>query len=339
MNVLVTGAGGFLGRRVVPALCRRSHRVRALDLPRPEPRAEEPGTEGVEVVRADLRASPDLARACEGVQAVIHLAAKMDGGDGSVVATAVEGTRRLLEAMTQTGVRHLVLASSLSVYDWSATEGVVDEESPLERYPEARDAYTVAKLRQEQVARDRCTRSGIALTVLRPGIIWGAGREYPSTIGPRAGPLHLLIAAARELPAVHVENCADAFATVLDVGRKAEGTFNVIDHPEITVRRFVRDHLQRSGRLGVVIPISYRLGLSTVGILYRLAPGALKARLPSFVAPARFAARYKPMRIDSARFRSVAGWLPPLGYGQCLDATYAGPSSALTRVRPANPRT
>lgn len=338
MKVLVTGAGGYLGRRVVLALRRRGHQVRALDLPRPGPRAEERGTEGVEEFRADLCASPDLARVCEGVQAVIHLAAKMVGDHESLVKTAVEGTRRLLDAMEEAGVRRMVLASSLSVYDWAAAEGVLDEDSPLEQRPEVRDAYTIAKLRQEQTARDRCGRSGIALTVLRPGTIWGTGREYPSTIGPHAGPFHFLIAAARELPVVHVENCADAFAAVIDAGPVAEGTFNLIDHPGITARRFVRDHLRRFRRFGIVIPVAYQLGLASVGVLHRLTPRSLQRRLPSFVAPARFAARYRPARIDGARFRNVVGWQPPLSYERCLDGTYGGPSRASPRARSGSPK-
>ncbi len=322
MKVLVTGAAGFLGRQVVRALRQRGHEVRALVRPQTPP-SREPASPGVEEFRADLCSSPDLQGACEGVQAVVHLAAKMRGDDQSIVDTAVRGTERLLKAMEQMGVKRMVLASSLSVYNWGAANGVLHEDSPLETRPETRDAYTTSKILQEQLARDRCSRRGIALTVLRPGFIWGAGREYPPTIGQRTGPFHVLIESGRQLPVVHVENCADAFAAVLDVEHVAEGTFNLIDHPNITVRCFVRDYLRRSGQFGVIFSLAYPLGFALVTIIHGLAPGPLRKRLPGFVVPARFEARYKPVQIDGARLRDTLGWRPPISYEQCLDHTYA----------------
>jgi len=323
MKVLVTGAAGFLGRQVVCALRQHGHEVRALVRPQTGLPSRKPTSPGVEEFHADLCVSADLTRACEGVQAVVHLAAKMRGDDESVVETAVRGTERLLSAMEQVRVKRLVLASSLSVYDWAAADDVLREDSLLERRPEERDAYTKSKILQEQLVRERCARQGIALTILRPGVIWGFGREYPPTVGQQAGPLHVLIGSARQLPAVHVENCADAFAAVLDAGHAAEGTFNVIDHPEVTVGRFVRDHLRRSGRFGVVFPATYRLALALVKALHALAPRSLRRRLPSFVAPARFVARYKALQIDGDHLRDTIGWRPPISYEQCLDRTYA----------------
>jgi nucleoside-diphosphate-sugar epimerase len=322
MKVLVTGAAGFLGRRVVAALFRRGHAVRAFDLA--GPRAPAPAA--IEEVRGDSCDPADLARACAGVEAVVHLAARMDGDGAEMVRTAVEGTERLVEAMARAGARRLVLASSLSVYDWAAAGGVLDEDSLLERRPEERDAYTTAKLRQEQVAREGCARAGIGLTVLRPAILWGAGREYPPTVGQRLGPVHVVIAAARPLPTAHVENAADAFAAAVDAPG-AGGTFNVVDGEDITAAQFVRDHLRRSGRFGVRIPGSYALGLWAVALLARLA-GPLRARLPGFAHPARFAARYRPVRVAGTRIAATLGWRPPLSYGQCLDRTYGGAAAS-----------
>lgn len=322
MTVLVTGSGGFLGRGVVAALRRRGLGVRALDLPRDAAHAPPPVVPGVEEIHANLLASADLAAACQGVDAVIHLAALLSGDDAAVVNTAVQGTRRLIDAMREAQVRRLVLASSLSVYDWNAAEGLLDENSPLEPFPEARDGYTTAKLRQEQLARDLCRRSGVTLTVLRPGMLWGPGREYPSTIGQDVGPVHLLFGAARQLPLVHVENCGDAFAAALEDREEGGGTYNVIDHPGVTVSRFARDHLRRSGRAGVLIPVPYGPTMAVAALVFRITPVPLRRRLPGFVAPARFQARYKALRIDGARFRRAFGWSPPLTYELCLEQTY-----------------
>src|SRR5258706_11881966 len=114
MKVLVTGARGFLGRQVVLALRSRGHTVRALErrILRRDP------VDGVEVFTADLCTSPDLAEACRDVQAVLHLAAQLSGDDASVVSSAVEGTRRLLDGMQRAGVKRLLLAGPPSGFDW-----------------------------------------------------------------------------------------------------------------------------------------------------------------------------------------------------------------------------
>jgi len=325
VKALVTGSQGFLGRSAIQALRGRGHLVRALDLPR-SPGARVERREGVEEVFADLCASADLAAACEGVGAVLHLAAQLQGDEESLVRTAVDGTSRLIDAMERAGVPHMILSSSLSVYDWDTSAEVLDEDSPLEPEPEARDGYTAAKLKQEVLTRERCARSGISLTVLRPGLLWGRGREYPATLGQKLGPLHLVFDPARCLPIVHVDNCADAFSAALDAGRRAEGTYNVIDHP-VTAGRFVRDHLHRSGHFGVMVSAGYLTALRFAGLLFRLTPSSMRPRLPNFLAPPRFAARYRPVKLDGARFREVLGWSPPFSYEECLDRTY-GPFPA-----------
>jgi len=253
---------------------------------------------------------------------VVHLAARMSGEASAVVGTAVEGTSRLLDAMERARVPRLVLASSLSVYDWSTGAGRLNEDSPLETRPESRDSYTLAKLRQEELSRESCTRSGIRLTVLRPGILWGPDHSYPATIGQRLGPLHVAIGAGRQLPAVHVENCADAFAAVIDASNGSAGTFNVIDHPELTVRRFVRDYLRESGDFGFMIPAPFGASLACVRGLHRVTPKSLEPRLPSFLGPERFVARYSPVVVESGRLREVLGWQPPLAYDECWRRTF-----------------
>src|SRR6185312_8272180 len=114
LKVLITGANGFLGQRVVAEFLRRGHAVRALV--RPAAKVDRLGwPDEIEVFRADLRAPRDLVSAFEGVDAVVHLAAGVKGSEDAQFAASVVGTERLLDAMARSKTKRLVLASSFSV--------------------------------------------------------------------------------------------------------------------------------------------------------------------------------------------------------------------------------
>ena len=188
MKVLVTGANGFLGRHVVASLLGRGHQVRALV--RPAARLEALGWPAeVEVVRADLRSSRELEPAFDGVDVLVHLAATMSGGDELQFAGTVVGTERLLAAMAATPCRRVVLASSFSVYDWSAIRGTLDETSPLEPAPELyeRDGYSIAKSWQERVTRRLAGPARLGPHRAAPGLHLGAGPRLRGRSRPAGG--------------------------------------------------------------------------------------------------------------------------------------------------------
>jgi UDP-glucose 4-epimerase len=326
--VLVTGANGFLGQHLVTALLRRGHTVRALV--RPAAQVDGLGwPPTVEVVRADLRGGGP-ASAFTGVDVLVHLAAAVTGGEDAQFAAGVAGTERLLEAMAASSTRRLVLASSFSVYDWSRIRGTLDEQSPLEPAPDLyeRGGYAIAKAWQERVTRRYAERHSWALTVLRPGWIWGRGHGYHVGLGQRFGRVHLVFGPRTRLPLTHVENCADLFALCVDAPRAVDGTFNVVDGDDIRIWRYLGDHLRHSGQPGLRIPIPYwagygasRLALATSKRIFHG-----KGKLPSLLIPTSFEARFKPLRFPNEKARQELGWNPPLGYQACLERTY-GPTS------------
>jgi nucleoside-diphosphate-sugar epimerase len=316
--VLVTGAAGFLGAQVVEALARRGHRVRALV----RPAAGAPAPAGAEEVRhCDLR-GPLPVDLLDGVDAVVHLAAQMSGSDEARFAGTVVATERLLDAMAAAGVRRLVLASSYSVYDWSAVGTALDERSPVEsaRTVHERDAYAVAKLWQERVARRAAERDGLELTVLRPGYVWGPGRELVPGIGQRAGAVQLVFGPAGRLPLTHVENCADCFAAAVDSEAAIGATLNVVDGTAPTTWRYAHDAAVAAGETTVRVPVPYAFALGAVRLVHAVARALLgpRLRLPSIFVPRRFEARFKPVRTDAALARELLGWRAALSYDEAL---------------------
>ena len=124
-QILITGGAGFIGRAVVREVLSRGHRVRVLDSmieqvhgdrERPEDLAEE-----AELIRGDVRNGDIVARALQGVDGVIHLAAEVGVGQSMYEVeryTSVNevGTAVLLEKLIANPVRRVVTASSMSIY-------------------------------------------------------------------------------------------------------------------------------------------------------------------------------------------------------------------------------
>ncbi len=176
--VLVTGAGGYIGRQVIDALAHEPRgvaRIVASDLQVP-PEGER--LAGVEYAVADVRSS-DLAGmlARHGVDLVVHLAAIVTPKPGTSreleYAVDVLGTERVLQACAAAGVRKIVYTSSGAAYGYHADNPEwLDEGDALRGNPEF--AYSDHKrLVEEMLARWRSEHPELLQLVLRPGTILG----------------------------------------------------------------------------------------------------------------------------------------------------------------------
>jgi 2-alkyl-3-oxoalkanoate reductase len=154
-RVLVLGAGGFIGRRVVARLARSDWAAAVAAGRRPVRIADAPA---VETITLDARDPAALARALEGIGAVVNCVA---GADPAGIASA---TRALFEtAATMRALPRIVHLSSLAVYGSMPRQ--VDETAP---FGTDLDAYGAAKVEGERLA-SRYERA----VVLRPGIVYG----------------------------------------------------------------------------------------------------------------------------------------------------------------------
>lgn len=324
MKVLVTGANGFVGRHVVASFLRDGHEVRALL--RPSASLDQlPWREQVEIARADLRSSAGLERACDGVEAVVHVAARMGGSESQQFETTVAGTERMLHAVRASGAARVVLASSFAVYDWSAIADRLTEDSPVVgRNLPRRGPYTVAKVWQERVARRMAAEGGFELTVLRPGFVWGRHHVVLSGMGQRYGGVYVVFGRSTLLPVTYVENCADAFVAATVDGTAASETFNVVDDDPVTAKRYTMEYLRRTGSPGRVVCVPYSVGFrvsragATVG--GRLFPDG--GDLPDVLVPERFEAQFKPLQFPNTGIKTRLGWIPRIPFDEALLRAY-----------------
>ncbi len=308
--VLITGAGGFLGRAVVAEALARGHAVRALV------RASKPASlgDGAEVVALDLAAAEpaQLANVLAGVDVVIHLASTLSGDWAAQERDTLEATRRLTFAMA--AAPHppcLVLASSIAVYsaDRALEGGVIDEDTPLETAHLGRDSYARAKLAQEQIAQG----AGLTLTTLRPGAILGPGRVMNTHLGVGLGPVLIQLETRGEVPLVALSDCARAFVLAA-TGAGPGGVYNILGDACPTRAGFVAQ-LRRGGWPRFVVPLSWRI---LYGLARALAP--LDLSLPGLLRPATLRARMMPVSYRNDRAKSGLGWQPEQKFETAVQA-------------------
>lgn len=332
MKVLITGANGLLGRAVVSAFLSRGHAVRAVVRPSATI-GHLDWPDSVDVFRADLRSHPGLGASFEDVNVLVHLAAVVLGNDATHFASTVGGTERLLDAMSRSTTRRLVLASSFSVYGWIECSRTVDEGSPAPSDLYECGAYAIAKTWQERIARRMSAIHAWQLTVLRPGIIWGPGHELSGIVGPRFGATRLVVGAHRHLPLTYVTNCADCFVKAAEDPKAVGETFNVVDGHKVTAWRYAKEVLQRSGEGGRRIPVPYwlaRANAFTADHCRRLLFGE-RGKLPALLTP-RYIAYMRPLHFSNQKLQAALGWEAPLDFQEALEHCFqetAAPGPAL----------
>lgn len=167
-RILITGAGGYLGRQLGETLCAH-HDVTGLDIRVPEGLS-------FECRRGDIRdpALADLLRD-KGIERVIHLAAVLeDSGDRARdYDIDVNGTRNVLESCVAAGVQQIVVTSSGAAYGYHPDNPEwIDERDPLRGNPEF--AYSDHKRRVEELLADyRERHPALKQLILRPGTVLG----------------------------------------------------------------------------------------------------------------------------------------------------------------------
>jgi nucleoside-diphosphate-sugar epimerase len=169
-RILVTGATGLIGGGLARRLLAAGAEVRAL-VRRPGS-ASELQAQGMEVAVGDMTDPSSLAEAVEGRDAVAHFAGVL--GDEAVpwsrfIAVNVEGTRSLLNAAADAGVRRFLHASSAWAYGFGARPGT-DETTPARL---CGDPYCDTKLLAQNVVLDAASRGQISAVVIQPAPVYG----------------------------------------------------------------------------------------------------------------------------------------------------------------------
>jgi nucleoside-diphosphate-sugar epimerase len=276
----------------------------------------------LEIVTGNLGSPDDVAKAMEEVQTVYHMAAEMRGMAANIFFNTVVASRNLLQAILRERPERVVLISTLNVYGLAevTTETAVTEEALLEASPDRRDTYTHAKIRQEVLFRESLAQTGIGLTILRPGAIYGPGRlQIPSRLGLMFGKVLLKAGRSDALPVTYLENCADA---VVFCGRSeaATGVFNVVDDDLPTGAQYLT--LYRKARKEVrSIPVPYPV-MSVLSRLNQVCHDLSPEQVPAALTPYKAASAWRGHRFSNEKLKAL-GWQQPVPTREAMLMTFA----------------
>ena len=239
--ILVTGATGFIGRRLIHRLLQDDYRPRAFVLPSEQPPKE---WEQVEVARGDVTKRTSVTNAMDGVATVFHLAA-MVGDWGSPEhhqQVTVRGTENVLGEAAQQGARAL-LASSVVVY------GVIHDVLCEEDRPMGKTfgPYSRSKQAQERIARSLEASDSLKVTVIRPTNVYGPGSvpwvDKVVEELKRGSPM-LIGGGRRAAGLTYVDNVVDVFVRAAERPASVGRTYNASDDNGITWLRYFTELAQ-----------------------------------------------------------------------------------------------
>jgi nucleoside-diphosphate-sugar epimerase len=236
MKTLVTGATGFIGYEVALQMAEAGMRPR-LVVRRPV-RGALVSRLDAEIVAADLTSPTSLQRAVEGVDAVIHLGARAAFESyGRLRRTIVEGSRSLVKAAAQAGVRRFVYGSSLFVYP--------SLKDPIGRdtRPDPRLDYGRAKLEAEGILAEEAERAGMSFASIRLPHVYGARDLFFSQLSRGRGRIIIPGLGTHRFSHMHVQDAARVLIATAE--QSLEGAWPVADRQPVGWSDFfavLKDH-------------------------------------------------------------------------------------------------
>lgn len=330
-TVLVTGANGFIGSRVVSALLQYGcKRVRCLIRPTSAPKLLNAlgGTapDSLEIVKGNLLSEDVCKSAVTGVSVIYHLAAGIGKSFPGCVLNSAVTTRNLLDALLgQNTLKRFVNVSSLAVYSNEKIRrgGLLDESCEIEQDLAGRfDPYAYGKAKQDDVVREYGRTRNLPYVTVRPGLTIGPGKaKIPGRVGIDTFGVFLHLGLNNRMPFTYVDNCAEAIVLAgLKKGIEGE-VFNIIDDDLPKSLTFLRMYKQRVKNF-ISIPMPYPL-FYWFNYLWEKYSAWSGGQLPPVFNRKTCAAYFKGNTYSNRKAKELLGWHPRVGMAEGLDMFYA----------------
>jgi nucleoside-diphosphate-sugar epimerase len=309
MNVLITGATGFVGRFLCFRALAEGWSVRGTMLASESPASLVTVVEPV--VINPLGSDTFWGAALAGVDTVLHLAARVHIMDDPLAdplaefrRVNVEGTAHLAQEAAKAGVKRFVFISSIKVNGEESPTPYTTESSPMPS-----DPYGISKWEAEQALRNIEAETGLEVVILRPTLVYGPGvkANFLNLMKILSNGIPLPLASVtNKRSLIYVGNLVDALATCAIHPAAAGNTYLVSDGEDVSTPDLIR-------RIAAALGVPARLFSVPISLM----------RLAGVVTGKNDAVKrlQGSLTVDISKIRRELNWQPPFTMEEGLRET------------------
>jgi len=319
--VLITGANGFIGTKVLESLLTLGMRhIRCFVRPAGNMKKIEKiindweGKAYIEIAKGNLLSREDCGAAVDSVSVVYHLAAgRGEKSYPNAYLNSVVTTRNLLDAILENKrFKRFVHVSSFTVYSNRKLRhgDLLDETCEVAERPELRgEAYCYAKAKQELLILEYYKKHKIPYVILRPGVVYGPGnRSITGRVGIDTFGIFLHLGGSNIIPLTYVDNCAEAIVLAGIKNGIDNEVLNIVDDDLPNSREFLRMYKKGVRHFqSVYIPkfVSYLLCY-----LWEKYSEWSQGQLPPVFNRMRWSNDWKGNTYSNKKLKKLLGWSP-----------------------------
>ncbi len=185
------------------------------------------------------------------------------------------------------------------------------------------DAYTFAKVKQDELVTEYGQRFGIPYVIVRPGSVFGPGKQaITGRVGIDTFGVFMHLGGSNRIPLTYVDNCSDAIV-LAGVTPGVEGeVFNIVDDDLPSSRQFLRQYkrnVKRFTSIYIPRPVSYVLCR-----LWEKYSNWSEGQLPPVFNRRRWNSEWKKTRYSNEKLKAKLGWTPKVSMQEGLSRYFAG---------------
>jgi len=310
MNVLITGANGFVGRTLCARLVDKGWSIKGV-IRSGKHVARLPA--GIDIVQIEsIGPDTDWSQALENIETVVHLAARVHVSEETAADPLSEfryvntaGTEHLARASSEAGVRRFLYVSTIKVNG----ECTIDVPFTERDEPAPQDPYAISKWEAEQSLQRISSETGLEIVVVRPPLVYGPGVKGNFLrllkLVDRGIPLPFNMASNRR-SLIALDNLVDLLVLCIQSPQAVSQTFLAADGEDLSTPELIRSiakALGRRARLFPFPPVLLCLGAKLLGV------EEITSRL------------FGSLAIDSTKVKKLLNWDPPVSVRDGLQQT------------------
>jgi nucleoside-diphosphate-sugar epimerase len=326
--ILITGAAGFVGAKVVQALLthgftnlrcfvRSTSKLKGLESIIKDSKAAD-----VEIMQGNLLSRDDCRNAVKDVSVIYHLAAGIDKTYPGCFLNSVVATRNLLDAaITEPNLKRFVNTSSIAVYSNENIKrgGLLDETCEVDQnLLERHEPYTYGKAKQDALVLNYAKECNLPYVIVRPSVVFGPGKaKITSRIGSNTFGVFLHLGLNNIIPLTYVDNCAEAIV-LAGLTKGIDGqVFNIVDDNLPRSREFLKLYKSKV-RNFFSIPVIYPAWYFFNFFWEKYAKWS-EGQLPPVFNRRSCVIYWKGNSYSNQKAKELLGWQPRVSMNEALD--------------------